>query len=228
MKRFISVFLLILVIMSASCGKAESNGGENEESKILYTNLTDFLTEEQIAVYNKAKEIFPLFSGMSEGVEYLHLSLEGASVDEIIEYTVSLGEATLLDHNGNSYIMSRGEYRTMEELKNLCLSVFTEEYFDRLNRTILKEPAFLEENGRLYYINAVKGGAFGYSPDEIPDTYELVSKSENEIRFNMIGHYKSSNVDPDYTVSEKSFPIVMTLTDNGWRFSRFAIAVLSE
>lgn len=55
----------------------------------VYTDLAGFLTDEQIQLYNKASEIYPLFNGMPDAVDYLHLSLQGRSWDEKNNYVVN-------------------------------------------------------------------------------------------------------------------------------------------
>ena len=52
--------------------------------------------------------------------------------------------------------------------------------------------------------------------------------TDDEIVFNVIGHYKGSNVNPDFTLEEESFTVRMVLTENGWRFAKFADAGLDE
>ena len=202
-----------------------------EDSKvgIITENLSDFLTEEQIALYETAGMIYPLFNGHSDSINILHLLLEGASFEEQANYRVAYqnenDEIHMIDKT--TYRPSYGEYDTFDEFKELCVSVFTEEYFEELNAP---EPysSFIDHNGKLYNIDAAKGGRFGYAPDEFPDEYELVEMSDEAIVFSVTGHYKSSNVDPDFTLTEETFTIKMVLTENGWRFAKFADAMLDE
>ncbi len=100
--------------------------------------------------------------------------------------------------------------------------MFTQEYFDALNRTNEEYPVFKDIDGKFYYFDTAKGGAWGYAPDEYPDTYELVSKTEDEICFNVIGYFKSSHVSPIYTVDAQTYSVTLTKTDDGWRFSHFS------
>ena len=97
----------------------------------------------------------------------------------------------------------------------------TDAYYERLNDSGWGIPSFIQINDYLYHISASKGGAFGYDPNESPDTYVLVSRTDTEICFDVIGHYAQ-----DDTEETHSFPITLTRTESGWRFSQFADAGL--
>lgn len=232
MKRYLCVLLILLSIGCTACDHADAeeqleSGIPESEVAIMYTDLSEFLSEEQIAVYRLAEQILPLFLGAPDSVNTLHLILDGADVQSQLEYLAENGQQadiTPYSMNGINYLPCIGEFQHFAELESLCLSAFTEAYWEELNGT----PMFIELDGQLYHADVAKGSAFGYAPSEHPDTYELISKSDSEIRFNLIGHYKSSNVDADYTLETRTFPIKMVLMEDGWRFSRFAIASRSE
>ncbi len=202
-----------------------------KDSKVglVTENLADFLTEEQIALYEKAGVIYPLFNGMSDNIHILHLLLEGASFEEQANYRVAHQNKDDGIHkiDRTTYRPSYGEYDTFNEFKELCVSVFAEECFEELNAA---DPysSFIDHNGKLYNIDAARGGRFGYAPDEFPDEYELVEMTDEVIVFNVTGHYKSSNVNPNFTLTEETFTVKMILTENGWRFAKFADAGLDE
>ena len=242
----IRIFILTAIILCFSVcvgGCSEKKNGNieqnDDENHVIYDSLADFLSEEQIDLYNKALKIYPLFKGHPDGIDTLHLSLKNASYDEIKAFKVELFSRREDDNyvisgyqynhtiNDKTYLLCMGEYQSLNSLEELCLSVFTNEYWNQLN-CIKGEykgiPQFIEIDGRLYYNLVSMGGPFGYNPSEYPDKYELTSVSDTEICFNVIGHYKSSNVDPDYTVTTKSFPVKLVLTDIGWRFSLFNTA----
>lgn len=201
---------------------------ESKESAVIYEKLSEFLNDEQIEIYKLAQNIYPLFVGFPDSINTLHLKLAGADTQTILEFLVNNDyPQNSLNINGLTYHMCIGEYQKLSDLKELCLSVFTPDYFEKLNDTGWGIPTFVEIDQHLYYAFTSRGSAFGYNPQEYPDKYELIKKNENEIIFNVIGHYKSSNVDPDYTVETRSFPVSMVLTDNGWRFSEFSSAMLS-
>ena len=95
----------------------------------VYTDLAGFLTDEQIQLYNKASEIYPLFNGMPDAVDYLHLSLQGRPWDEknnyVVNYKRSAEIAETYRINDLVYIFCKGEYQSIDAFNELCLSVFT-------------------------------------------------------------------------------------------------------
>lgn len=231
MKKF-RIFILTAIILCFSvcvggCSEKKNGNIEQNDDKnhVIYDSLADFLSEEQIDLYNKALKIYPLFVGVPDGINTLHLTMNGADTQTVQEFLVNSDyPQNSLNINGLTYHMCIGEYQKLSDFKKLCLSVFTLDYFEQLNDTGRGIPTFVEIDQHLYYAFTSKGGAFGYNPSEYPDKYELTSVSDTEICFNVIAHYKSSNVDPDYTVTTKSFPVKLVLTDIGWRFSLFNTA----
>lgn len=251
MKIIKLLFVLLLMLLVCSCAKApiaedpkdtsaignsdeatSVSGMHQSEEPVVYTDLSDFLTEEQIQLYNKASVIYPLFNGMPDDIDYLHLSLQGKSWDEknnyVVNYKLSGDMVETYRINGLFYVFCKGEYQTIDAFRELCLSVFTDAYYKELNDGGWEVPAFIQINDYLYHIVASKGGVFGYKPKEFPDTYTLISRSDTEIRFNVIGHYIYPDGEQGYTEETRSFPISLTLADNGWRFSQFAYAGLDE
>lgn len=174
--------------------------------------VPDFLDENQQLLYRRARSVFIAFNGYPEMIEeypcenVLEIPYEDKSV------YIPSG-----DHEAH-YIRACGRYQKWEDFHGMGVSIFTEEYFTRLSRH------FLNIDGNTYYPDAAKGGAFGYMPELTPDTFELVSKTDSEIEFNVIGHYYSTwnpeTANPS-TITTQSFPIRMELTDSGWRFSLF-------
>lgn len=242
-KAFFLVMLTLLFPMFLwSCSKNQEFDSQNQilvEQHVIYNDLSDFLTPEQIALYNKAKVLFPLFHGHPDDIDILHLKLQNAAADEITAFSAELSSQRensnyVIDGyqcsqkiNDINYVLCMGAFQSIDSLKTLCLSVFADEYWNQLNCNDGPQnsiPQFLEIDGRMYYNSISIGGTFGYNPSEFPDKYELTSVSDTEICFNVIGHYKSSNVDADFTVDTQSFPVKLVLTDDGWRFSLFNTA----
>ena len=62
---------------------------------------------------------------------------------------------------------------------------------------------------------------------DVPDTYELVSQSEDAVEFYLVGHYADLTVQPDETgarpLSTERWPIRMERTADGWRVSEFHV-----
>ncbi len=168
-----SVVLLVVLIV-CSCAKAnisEKTADAPDTSAIfnltasasstpqsaepgVYTELADFLTEEQIELYNKASEIYPLFSGMPDAIDYLHLSLQGRSWDEKYNYVVNYKRSDEIAEtyriNDLFYVFCKGEYQTIDAFNELCLSVFTDTYYKKLNDSGLGIPSFIQINDSLY------------------------------------------------------------------------------
>ena len=175
--------------------------------------VPDFLDEDQQLLYRRARSIFVVFNGYPEIVEeYPCENVLGIPYEERSVYIPS---GDYQEH----YIRACGRYQKWDDFYAMGVSIFTEEYFARLSRN------FLNIDGNTYFLDAAKGGAFGYMPELTPDTFELVSKTDSEIEFNVVGHYYSTwnpeTADPS-TITTQSFPIRMDLTDKGWRFSLFS------
>ena len=174
--------------------------------------VPDFLDEDQQLLYRRARSIFVAFNGYPEMVEeYPCENVLGIPYEERSVYIPS---GDYQEH----YIRACGRYQKWDDFYAMGVSIFTDDYFTRLSRN------FLNIDGNTYFLDAAKGGAFGYMPELTPDTFELVSKTDSEIEFNVIGHYyltwNPETADPS-TITTQSFPIKMELTDNGWRFSLF-------
>lgn len=167
------------------------------------TPLPDFLDETQQELYLRAKKIFPVFSTETSNID---LVFEGKTDWESIEI------------GGVPYFISNGRYAQWEDFMAMLHSLFAEEYIAELIGADSDTPLFLEYNGRLCYREMARGSRPGY---QSTDTYELSSKTAEEITFYLIGHYIPLGGGEIYT---ESYPIRMVYTENGWRFAEFNIA----
>ncbi|WP_050697110.1 hypothetical protein [Anaeromassilibacillus senegalensis] len=120
--------------------------------------------------------------------------------------------------NGRVYYPDRG-FDSYADYRKAMESVFTVEYTDFLNES----QCYIDDGaGGLLTAPGDRGSDITYKET----TFELVKQDENEVEFNLIGHYNDalpeSSGDPadDTTVS---FAIKMVNTENGWRFDSFAI-----
>ena len=125
-------------------------------------------------------------------------------------------------------MVAQGRYRNWEDFILLVNSVFTEEFFSSRNT----DPAFIEYNGKLAFLDAARGREPHYNYN-FDDKFELVSKSDTEIVFNLIAHYSYAYPKKGETFDERDarcaagwewtgrFTIRMVLTDSGWRFDEF-------
>lgn len=176
--------------------------------------VPDFLTEEQQLLYRRARSVFPAFSGYPFQIdEYPPDGYEGdyrALLGEMIETKDEIGPLY--------YYAATGRYKRWDDFISMGTSIFTQDYFAWLS------DSFLNINGYTYIPDTAKGGHWGYLPILSPDTFNLISKTDTEIRFEVVGHYFDTwNIDtanPD-SVTTESFPITMVLTSDGWRFSEF-------
>lgn len=132
------------------------------------------------------------------------------------------------------YVMAQGRYARWDDFKAMMDGLFTAEYQEDVMTLVPLEgksrPRFISTgNGRLCFLDTQMGGDIEYAWCHTPDSYELVSQTEDEIVFDFIGHYAHQGYDPEadrptlldeYT---ETYPIRMVKTDGGWRFDEFRI-----
>lgn len=128
------------------------------------------------------------------------------------------------------YVVAGGRYARWDDFKSMMDGLFTPEYLeDALTLSDSSRPRFTSTgDGRLCFLDTQMGGDIEYGWCDTPDSYELVSQTEDEIVFDFIGHYVHLDYDPaadmpapqdEYT---RSYPIRMVRTDDGWRFDQFS------
>ena len=183
----------------------------------LAESVPDFLDEDQQLLYRRAKNVYEhLFGPATIAVEYY----------ETLDYPLS--EYTYEENErGWRYLVSQGRYRDWDDFMRLVLSVFTEDLFLERNNGI-----YIERDGKLTFLDAAAGGSQYYNPN-FQDEFELLSKSDDEIVFDVIGHYSQihpyaneSYEERDRRVAEgweftDRFTIRMVNTESGWRFDEF-------
>ena len=142
-------------------------------------------------------------------------------------------EYETIELDGMTYLVAQGRYRQWDDFQAMLDGLFTPEY----QRELLGldeewAPIFRSnEDGLLCYIDAGRGSDIEYDWNEKPDTYELVSQTEDEIVFDLVGHYanfETAEFDEDgmphpteeYT---QSFPIRMVRTAQGWRVAEIHV-----
>lgn len=89
-------------------------------------------------------------------------------------------------------------------------------------------PIFTADGeGRTCFLELERGSSLEYGWADVPDTYELVSQSEDAVEFYLVGHYADLTVQPDETgarpLSTERWPIRMERTADGWRVSEFHV-----
>lgn len=175
-----------------------------------------FLNPEQQTLHRKAKTAFVEFTVDTEG--YGSTCKESAEID------------------GMTYYCCDGLLTTWEDFEKAMTALFTQEYFEELNDlsytdgsgTYHKRTNFTQQDGALY----CSGGARGGDPTFIsPETFELISQTEDEIQFYLVANYADFVQQADGTwdhdkenVTQKKKLMVMKKGQDGWRFSQFHLA----
>ena len=179
-------------------------------------DVPDFLTPEQQTLYRKAQTAYNQFTLYTDGfgsTEYTPVEVKGYS---------------------GAFYVGNGSITTWADFKAAMLGLFTPEYLDELNYNFVKRENgaedhyahFVDYQGRLAFAD----GARGSNPLRLPpDRFELISETEDEIRFYVIGTYQdyvendAGKLVQEGGVTEEKKEIVLTRTDAGWRFSKFAV-----
>lgn len=197
------VFALVIAINFSSCGKINSYIPFDPQNEPVVSKdqfipePPDFLNEKQAEVYVKCYSIFKLFDGASDTIDRFPLSKKTKIPDGSVE-----NPKDEIIYNGWKYIASYGRYQNWDDFVLMCKNVFTDEYFMKIN----SNDTFINRDGRLYYIDAIKGSEFGYSPQENPDEYELISQTDELVKFNVIAHYYINGESKELTTEKNSLP----------------------
>ena len=209
MKRLVPIFLLILILFSCKKETEEIINLFDEINDKMpwkdytrfaeytdYLTIPDFLTEQQADLYKKAAILHYIFN------------CEPAELEK-----VPLPDGV--------------ENRAYADFEELSLSVFTRPFFEILN----KNQKFAERNGSLYISGdtEIVQMSLSYAPWHKADTVELVNSGETEIKFNVTGYYFAELADDisqsnESEITSLTVEIILTRTETGWRFSKFATA----
>lgn len=208
----------------------------------------DFLNDEQCGIFSRADLLASLFYGYSHRIDDLGTDLrdfpsltqtqrdaitalfDTDSLPELLPSKLSLSfyraDATGAYNSVSAdYCAAASNEWNMYAFRALCLTTFTEAYYDELNcvRTTgdATFPVFLEINRHLYYMPMMMGDIYGYDPEDLTDSYELVSATDDEVQFNRILHVKSDFHVAPYDVSILSCPVTLVRESDGWRVSLY-------
>ena len=119
-----------------------------------------------------------------------------------------------------------------EDFQAMLDGIFTPAYQEELlwteNMDGERFPIFTADGeGRTCFLELEQGSSLEYGWADVPDTYELVSQSEDAVEFYLVGHYADPTVQPDETgarpLSTERWPIRMERTADGWRVSEFHV-----
>lgn len=123
-------------------------------------------------------------------------------------------------------------YARWEDFQAMLDGIFTPAYQEELlwteNMDGERFPIFTADGeGRTCFLELERGSSLEYGWADVPDTYELVSQSEDAVEFYLVGHYADLTVQPDETgarpLSTERWPIRMERTADGWRVSEFHV-----
>ena len=242
MKRWILLLCCILLAFSVTgCTGENSSSGSSSEPSSSQTQLQedpvdpetaaalelvaeadcevpDFLTEEQQTLYRKAYTAYKQFALYTDGfgsTEYNPVTVE--------EYD-------------NGLCVGNGSITTWKDYETAMLGLFTPDYLEALNininvlgdGTTYRYVHFADYQGQLAFSDGARGSNITYLG---PDTFELISQTEDEIRFYVIGTYQdyveneAGELVQEGEITQRKYEIVLTHTENGWRFSQFALTI---
>lgn len=188
--------------------------------------LSDILDEEQIMLFEQAKELFLLlFGGETEKID----SMPGWEYDPETD-------PTEWEYNGWTYHAVRGHYADWEIFIADIRAVSTDRWWaERNERGGPEHPTYIQHDGYTYHLHASMGG--GGHNNNFPDTYRLDERTEDSISFTIIGHYSDFHPQEGETEEERDmrvattydytleFPIRLVLTEDGWRFDKYYVPI---
>lgn len=187
--------------------------------------VPDFLTQEQQTLYRKAHNLYEHLVG--DSIEYAETFEDGVFPQSEYEQVII---------NDMAYLVAQGRYADWNHFEEVGRSIFTENYWEELNKMSDGLALRTEYNGKLCFLDLSMGNGYYYCKD-IPDSFRLEKSDENEVIFTLIGHYRyfgegaddntngGKAQDYDYTLE---FPIKLVLTENGWRFDEFHSSLRDE
>lgn len=243
MKRWILLLCCILLALSVTgCTGESSSSDSSSEPSSSQTQLQedpvdpetaaalelvaevdcevpDFLTEEQQTLYRKARTAYAEFTLVATGfgtTEWTPVTIEG--------------------NEEGRFFVGDGSITTWKDYETAMLGLFTPDYLEELNLTVteledgttLRYAHFADYQGQLAFSDGARGSNNAYIP---PDTFELISQTEDEIRFYVIGTYQdyveneAGELVQEGEITQRKYEIVLTHTENGWRFSKFALTI---
>ena len=171
----------------------------------------DFLTAEQWALYDK-------------GMSFLSSFIISPGYFTEDHNTVFNQSKKINEWYYCPYISAR--YSNYNDFYNDVLTVYTPDLFETLNHMITSRsgsdsPTYMDVDGALYYLDVASGANLTRLWDR--ERYELVSKDEERIEFDVIAYYcehDDVSLENPVPVEMKRGPIVMEKTEDGWRISK--------
>lgn len=192
----------------------------------LAAAVPDFLDADQQLLYRRAHCVYGHLFGGDTAYACIW--------EEDDKYPSGWGE---VEYKGIGYTKATGRYAAWADFDALVHSVFTDRCWIDLN-AIQRGERYINIDGAMHFLLASRG--MYYYNDNFPDTFQLISKTDDEITFTLTGHYSSpwpnegeSSEDRDkrltsgwdYTID---FSIKMVRTADGWRFDMFHNAAADQ
>jgi hypothetical protein len=172
-----------------------------ELNRFETTDIPDFLEEDLKDLFGKALEFEMDWS----------ISLAVFDVDDFVRDSGSY----TVEKDGGLYHRTGYSYESFYEFLS---TMFTKRRVDEM----LSTDAIINEDGEVCYADVGRGGAITYKDGY----FELISKTENEVKFKYIGHYSFEGImteeelreinDGPYSWDEE-FIFSIVKTDDGWR-----------
>ena len=233
MKRFLLFSLCLFLLVTASActqnnsqpqpsgsSAPERSSQQSSESEAQHTavekiepnagEVPDFLDEEQQLLYRRAKTAYCQFRLNNDGFG----SVNAPPLEEKLFET--------------DYRVCNGAFTTWQEFEDAMLTLFTADYFAELNDASYTDSQgmhtrlhFAEHEGKLCFAEGARGSNITFIP---PETFELISKTDTEIQFYVVGKYWSESPEETTPPTEEKQLLTMVLDNGQWKFSAFALA----
>lgn len=221
-KKFLALTLTLILLIGVLCscsGKVDTAKASSQEP--LQSNIVEYDPENEPPL-NEYEKNLPAPDFLDK--EQQNLYKRAKSI---------YGFFNCSTFGVDEYPLLNGQDKTQEEMPKVIID--GEEYYCSQGRYQNYDggsyPIFTSNNGKLCYHQGDRGSNLNHQGT---DDFELISKTDVEIKFYVIGHYTQQQ--ENETVSQyqvrrdkgewdctEKFPITMVKTENGWRFSEFNI-----
>ncbi len=177
--------------------------------------VPDFLDQDQQLLYRQAHAMYG--------------RLFGGDTSEVCIGSVPDLDA-VAELNGITYTKATGLYAAWADFDAMVHSLFTDRFWTARN-AIQRGERFVNIDGALYFLDVSMGGY--YRNERFPDTFTLISQTDDEIAFTLTGYYSSPWPNEGETVEARDrrledgwdytldFNLNLVRTAEGWRFDEF-------
>lgn len=189
-----------------------------------------FLTDEQKQLYLRAYRLYnSMFSGETSAVDYIE--------DDNGDISYEIRETVVID--SIEYTIAGGRHKSWDSFIQTIYSVFTHDFFAARNTLEDGSEIYASHDGMMCYRILSRGNGYYYNKN-FDDEFKLIKNDDNEIIFDVTGHYSNLNALNNETTEERAkrladnyeytqrFTITLVNTANGWRFDSFYTASADE